>query len=270
MQVILRRVSLAAAALSVVLAVGCARIERPSTDGMAKTVQETEPEATAALKRMGEFMKKAQAFRVHAEATHDQVLRSGRKIQVGAAVDVAVRRPNRLHAVRNGDKRSLQMWYDGKTMTILDPGKNVYTTFDVPDTIDAALDHAVEEYGLVAPAADLVFSDPYEVLTENITSGFHAGMSRVNGVACHHLAFEQDAIDWQIWIEDGKQPVPRKLVITYKEEPGEPQYTAVFSKWEFLAQIPDDVFVFKKPKDAEQIEILKVRESAAAGTKEGK
>ena len=32
-------------------------------------------------------------------------------------------------------------------------------------------------------------------------------------------------MDWQIWIEQGEKALPRKLVITYKDSPGYPQFT---------------------------------------------
>ena len=51
------------------------------------------------------------------------------------------------------------------------------------------------------------------------------------GKRCHHLAFAQEHVDWQVWIEDGAQPLVRKFVITYKDEPGAPQYTAIFFDW---------------------------------------
>ena len=70
-------------------------------------------------------------------------------------------------------------------------------------------------------------------MIENVQSGYLVGARPVNGTACHHLAFSQEAIDWQIWIEDGPMPLPRRLVLTYKDEPGAPQYRAEFT-WELL------------------------------------
>lgn len=69
-----------------------------------------------------------------------------------------------------------------------------------------------------------------EVLAKaNVLFGFSVGVTQVEGVRCHHFAFVEQDIDWQIWIEDGTQWVPRKLVITYKTLPGAPQSTAVLS-----------------------------------------
>ncbi len=268
-----RHGTLVFAAVGAVLALGCTPRGGPAGAGPSARPAPEEPaidaEAKEVLKKMGEFLKNAKAFRVHAEVTFDEMLRSGQRIQFGASVDVEVRRPDRLHVVREGDLRNLHLWYDGKKMSLFSPVRKVYTSFPAPPTIDAALDHAVAKFGLVAPGADLVFSDPYAVLIENVKSGFHAGMHKVGGVSCHHLVFGQDAIDWQIWIEDGDRPVPRKLVITYKEAPDSPDYAAVFSGWDFSVQLTDDVFTFKPPEGAERIEILSETDEEETEAKKG-
>ena len=45
-------------------------------------------------------------------------------------------------------------------------------------------------------------------------------LSKVQGQLCHHLAFRQEDIDWQIWIENGPTPLPRKFLITDKKAKG--------------------------------------------------
>jgi hypothetical protein len=77
-------------------------------------------------------------------------------------------------------------------------------------------------------------------------------------VSCHHLAFSQETIDWQIWIEDGPRPVPRKLVITYKTEPGSPQYVARLSGWNFQPRFSKHFFTFEAPAGAGEMEFLTV------------
>ena len=110
------------------------------------------------------------------------------------------------------------------------------------------------------PIADFVYENPYEILIENIDSGYVLGRHAVDGHMCHHLAFRQLAIDWQIWIEDGPRPVPRKLIITYREEPGAPQYTARFLSWDFAPRLSDHYFEFDPPADADQIDFLRTND----------
>jgi hypothetical protein len=79
------------------------------------------------------------------------------------------------------------------------------------------------------------------------------GETDVNGRTCRSLAFVETDIDWQIWIENGPQLTPCKLVITYKTEHAQPQFTAVFTDWDFVPRIADAVFVAELPKGTEKV-----------------
>ncbi len=194
------------------------------------------------LKAMGNYLKSSQQFSFHADITFDEVMPSRQKIQYAASSHIAVHRPNMVYAERHGDLGSKRFWYDGKIMTLMDIELGVYATEAVPDDIDSCMDHLMEKYGFSPPLVDLVYQDPYQILIENAEFGFYAGLHNVTGVRCHHLAFVQKDIDWQLWIEDGKQLVPRKIVITYKNIPESPQFSAVLSEWDLDAHLPDTLF----------------------------
>ena len=101
---------------------------------------------------------------------------------------------------------------------------------------------------MAVPLADLLYSDPYTVLTEEVTYSRYLGLHRAAGVLCHHLVFAQPTIEWQIWIDAGEQPLVRQFAISYVREPGEPQYAAVLSKWKLSPTIPDSIFRFEAPR----------------------
>ncbi len=215
--------------------------------------------ANRILREMGQYLRGAKEFTFLAEVAYDTLLPNGQKIQYSGQSNVSVRRPDKLLVRYEGEERNSRIFYDGKTFTILDERRDLYSVTDVPATIDDAIDQVVKMYGFSPPIADLVYADPYKVLIENVDTGFTVGQSLVDGVTCHHLAFTQDAIDWQIWIEQGGRPVPRKLVITYKEEPGSPQYTARLSDWNFQPRLAESCFTFHPPNGADKIEFLTPR-----------
>ncbi len=215
-----------------------------------------EPQADRILREMSEYLKTAREFTFHAEITYDDVRSSGQKIQYGGKSDISVRRPDRLSAKFDGDERKSRIFYDGKTFTIHDIAKNLYAVTEVPPKIDDTVDLILDKYGFTVPIADLVYADPYAILIENVQSASVIGTHAIDGVPCRHLAFTQEAIDWQIWIAEGSQPVPRKLVITYKNEPGSPQYTARLSSWNFQPKLSDKTFIFHPPAGASPIEFL--------------
>ena len=211
------------------------------------------------LRQMGEYLRGAKEFTFRTEVAYDTLLPNGQKIQYGGQAKISVHRPDKLLVQFDGEERKSRIFYDGRTFTILDERLNVYSVTDVPPTIDDAIDQVVAMYGFSPPIADFVYADPYKVLSENVDTGFKVGQSLIDGVTCHHLAFRQDAIDWQIWIAQGGRPVPRKLVITYKQEPGSPQYTARLSDWNFQPRLAESGFTFHPPDGADKIDFLKPR-----------
>jgi len=214
--------------------------------------------ASSILQSMSDYLKGAEELGFRADIVYDAVSPDGQKLQYGGTAEVALRRPNRLHVEYNGDENSRTIVIDGRTFTFYDRDNNVYARTDVPSPIDAAIDHAFELYGFSVPIADLVYSDPYRTLTESVLTGSVVGRHVVDGVVCDHLAFSQETIDWQIWIEDGPRPVPRKLVITYKTEPGMPQYVARLSDWDFAPRFSDRYFEFSPPPGSAEMEFLAV------------
>jgi hypothetical protein len=200
------------------------------------------PRTDKLLRAMGDYLKTAKQLSFRAEITFDDMLPSGQKIQYAASNEIAVHRPDRVYAESQSDQGNMRFWYDGKNMTLMDVGLSVYAKVPVPSVIDAAMDHLMEKYGFSPPLVDFIYQDPYNTLIENVEFGFYVGLHNVEGIRCHHLAFVQKNIDWQIWIEDGKQMVPRKLTITYKNELESPQYIAVLSEWDLDARLPEALF----------------------------
>jgi len=213
-----------------------------------------EARAEQELKKMGEFLAGLPHFALEAEETFDELPDGQLRRQLTNVRRVAVERPNHVAADATGDTLNRASWYDGRTVTVLDKEHNVYATIEAPGTIDATFDKIADEYGVVLPLADILYADPYVVLMAGVTYGRYLGIHQAAGVACHHLAFSQETIEWQIWIDAGEKPLPRKLVISYVQEPGEPQYSAVIRRWNLDAKAPEGLFTFEAPEGAQKID----------------
>jgi len=238
-------------------------------EGAPPSGASVDPKADEILRRMSKFLAGTKAFSLEAHDMVDEVLDSGQKLQFSHVRKVTVRRPDRVWVDHSGDIDNKQGWYDGKTVTMLDKKQKVYSVIAVPNNIDEMLDFLVDRFGDVTPLADLLLSDPYKSAMSNVRLGGYIGLHHVQGVKCHHLAFRQDGIDWQIWIEDGDRPLPRKLVITYKELPGQPQYVVILGKWDLSPKLPDGLFTFKPPAGAKKVERKPIRARPAAGRMPG-
>jgi hypothetical protein len=222
-----------------------------------------EPQAEKLLRRMSDYLANRQQFTLKAQSTLEAVLTSGQKIQFDSPATLEVSRPNKLRAHRKGDIVNQEFFYDGKTLTLYNPKENLYATTAAPPTIDEMLDFAREKLDVIAPGAEILYGNAADRMLKVATSGFVVGTSAVEGVKCIHLAFRGADVDWQIWIEDGDKPLPRKFVLTSKQVNGSPEFTVLIRSWDVTPKLTNSEFSFTPPKGAKKIEFLPLTAEAA-------
>lgn len=215
--------------------------------------------ADALLKAMGDYLAGADQFVFTADVTFDHVLPTGQTLQFSAAEEVDVHRPNRVRVDWRGDLGERKLWYDGSSVTLVDPSTPFHATEPAPATIDATLDMMEHDLAFMPPLADFLYADPYRMLLDGVRYGVYVGLSQVAGQECHQLAFVGSQIDWQIWISAGPRPTPCKLVISYLTRPGTPQFSATFTDWDFAPRIADSSFVAALPPGSSAIPFRKER-----------
>jgi hypothetical protein len=201
------------------------------------------------------YLRSAGRFSVNSEVSYEDVLTSGTRVEYNRQASIVLERPNHLRIDSESDKGRRSFYYDGKTLTVYHPDKGVYATFPAPDTIDAMID-AVEARGIMMPASDLLLNHPCEALGGHLQTGTYAGRHYLDGNWYHHLLLSADAVDVQLWVATGEDPVIHRLVITYTELPGEPQYRALLSDWNFSPDIDAATFTFTPPADARKVAFL--------------
>jgi len=185
------------------------------TTPVANVKPTIDPQADKLLRRMGDYLAQAQFFSVSAEVWQDVQLGSGQQVQASRTIDLQVRRPDRFHTEIRSTRHSRALYYDGKSITLLNRVKNFYGSIPAPATLDEALDAACEHFGIAMPLEDLIVSDPCQSAMCKVTSGIYLGPVTVLGMPCEHLAYSLGNVDWQIGIEKRAKPVPRQIVMTY-------------------------------------------------------
>ena len=90
-------------------------------------------------------------------------------------------------------------------------------------------------------------------MMEDVIDAKHIGRGVIGGIECEHLAFRTPRVDWQLWVELGDRPIPRKYVITSKTIAGAPQYTIQIKDWRTDAQVSADAFSFTPPQNATKV-----------------
>lgn len=235
-----------------------------STGGAIGQAAEIDPQAENLLRSATSYLAQQQKLSVEAQGTLEAVLTSGQKIQFDHSMTMSMQRPDRLRVERSGELVDQIFYYDGKSLTLFNPDTKHYATLPAPETVEKMLDFARESLDIVAPAGDLLYANAFEILMQDVTSGFVVGRSMLGGVVCTHLAFRAPHVDWQIWIQDGDQPLPRKFVITSPDIAGAPQFTVVMTGWNLAPELTDGMFEFKPAADAKQIEFLPADGGAAS------
>ena len=224
--------------------------------------------ADEALRKMTTFLAGTKRFSLEAEETFDLEVARAYRVELTNVRTLTVERPSRFVGVASGDTLHRSSWFDGRTLTVLNQRKNVYASVEMPGTIDAVLDKVAEDYGVVIPLSDLLYSDPYTALMDGVLYGKYLGVHQAAGVPCHHLTFGQEGLYWQIWIDAGAKPLPRKLSLVYWEESGAPRYEATFRRWTLDPPAAEGQFQFKAPAGARKIEPGDLARTGAAS--EGK
>jgi hypothetical protein len=227
-------------------------------------------DAAGMLKAMTDYVAGQKNISVTYDSDIEVITSHLQKIQFTSSGQVQLSRPDKLRATRTGGYRDVEVVFDGKLVTINDKDTKHFAQIAAEGTADHLIDVLREEHGVVAPGADLLLPHAFEVMTADTIEGAVIGKGVIDGVECDHLAFRNVDTDWQIWIESGARPIPRKYVITSKGVAEAPQYTLRIKEWK--TDVPADAFVFKPDPSATKIaesELSDIDEVPQGTTKPG-
>jgi len=215
-----------------------------------------DPDAAKIIKALGEHSRQVKCAKKKVFDTMEEIQDSGQMLQYGHVRTAIISKPDKMWLESTGDISNTTLWKDSALFTLLDRDENIYVQMDAPGTIEQTVDMIYEKYGISTPLADMLSSDIYTVLMNRVKTCDYLGLSNVAENICHHIAATQDDIDWQIWIDQGDSPVIRKIVIVYKQVPGNPRYTAFLAENKEFDTVPDATFAFQMPAGAEKIQPL--------------
>lgn len=216
-------------------------------------VQAQENDAKSILKAMSDYVSSQQTIELAFDSDIEVITPELEKIQFTNSGEALLSRPDKLHARRTGGYADVELFFDGKTVSIFGRSLNGYARFEAPGTVDQLIAALRVGHGIALPGADLLLSQSYDVLAADIIEAKHIGRGVIDGRECEHLAFRNADTDWQLWVEVGEQPVPRKMVITSKTVNSAPQYTVRVKTWKTGIEPAAEVFAFIPPTGAVQL-----------------
>jgi len=236
--------------LLIVMVVAIARVEP------ALAQSKIEPEAERTMRAMSAYLSSLQSFAADYDVDLEYVTREAEKLQFSASGRIEVSRPDKIHMVRHGGFADMELFFDGKQITLLGTRANAYGQLEAKGTLGNALDTLRSEIGLELPGGDLLLPDVYNALMADTHSGAYWGTTRIAGVECHYLAFRGADVDWQIWISTGDKPLPMKLVITSKWVSASPQYSIRLANWNTSPSLSAGHFDFKAPAGSRRLDAV--------------
>src|SRR5215471_2180173 len=231
----------------------------------------SEQKAMTILKNMSQYLAQAERFSVTIRDGYDAVQQSGQKIEYGEVRKVTVSRPDRLRfEVERSDGEKGLVIFNGKDLTVYTANKNVYATVSKQGTLDQVVKYALEDLKIRVPLAMMLLSTLPIELDKLVVSADYVETTTITDVPCDHLAVRTTkGVDFQVWVAQGNEPLPRRIVITYKDEAGQPQFWADLSNWNLAPEVSDALFTFSPPDGASRIQFLaEVGGAAATATPE--
>lgn len=242
---------------------GCAaeeaatRAEPPMDQGPTPQAVSEPTEAKDILLRMAGFLAQTPRFSVNVRGNYDVVQGSGQKIEFGETRKITVSRPNGLRVeAEHSDGEQHLVLYDGKDITVFSPSQNVYAQASKPGGIDEAVMYFLKDLHMRLPLAALLLSRFPEEIQRRTRLLDYVERTEIEGRPTHHLAGRTETVDYQVWIAEGAQPLPLRVVLTYKNAEGQPQFRAQFSDWNFSPEVQDSQFAFTPPEGARKISFL--------------
>jgi peroxiredoxin len=222
------------------------------------------PKPEDVVRQMADYLAKLPAATCKVVATFE-VKAEGQELNQVSKMTVRMQRPNRLALILDEGEMGLTIVSDGKHLTQCLPPLKRYVVLDAPKdyaemtNIGVPLKFTVlGSTGALIPPTN---GDKYfKTLTANVNKPEYVGKEKIGSVQCDHVRFQQERFDWDVWIEEGKRPLPHKVVLDLAKQVGSDKakvhYTVAFSDWNVAPKFTDADFTFKPPAGTEEVDVL--------------
>ena len=244
------------------LVVWCCLIALGGPTAEAAEDRAVEPFALEVLKRMSGFVAGAEGLAYDAVTETVEVAPGGLPTRLRAEARVAARRPDRLYVDIQSEEVHRRVTLDGQRVRLHDVLADAYAVAEAPGGVDETLELLEGKLGVFVPLGYVLRRDPLAQIMEGVIELSYGGLDDVAGITCHYLAARQDDMTWEVWVEDGPQPVPRKLVFHFSDDGGTTTYNVLVAAWSFDPHLPDEGFA---PPVADSAREVPLREMSRGG-----
>lgn len=209
--------------------------------------------ALALLMQSAEFLAGAKQLSVNIRAGYDVLQETGQKIEFEESRKLTLFRPERIRVdVERSDGDKSLVLFDGHDITVVSPNAKVFAKAAKAGDVDNAILYLLSGLKMRLPLAMMFVTKLPSELESRVRSVEEVEKTKLMDVECTHLAARTDQVDFQIWIPTQGDPLARRIVITYKNEPGQPQFWANFSEWNLSPASPPEGFFSYSPAEGVQ------------------
>ena len=206
------------------------------------------------LKSMSDKLAGAKTLSFAVRGLVPTVAPTGQSINFFASSRVVMQRPDKLFVEARGDMFPSDIYFNGKTDTVISLDKKFYVQQPVTaGNFDAFAKSGQPGSDAVAPFFDLLGPDPYATLTLDFTSAILVGQSTIGGVKTDHLAFASKGVDWEVWI-GADDKLPRLMIVSYRMSDRQRTFTVEYTNWKLNAPVAAATFNPKIPAGALKLE----------------
>jgi hypothetical protein len=216
-----------------------------------------EPKAIALLKASCDRLAAAHSMSFTAEVTYESPSRMGFPLAYTTKSDVVMQRPDKLRVITLGDGPASEFYYDGKMMMAYSPAEDVVAITDAPNTLDETMEVAYHTAAIYFPFDDVIVSDPYKDLSEDLRMAFYIGQSNVvGGTITDMVAYDAGGVFVEIWI-GAEDKLPRILRAIFADDPMKLRHRLELSNWHIDPNVTADFFTSEKATNAKHIKFAR-------------
>jgi hypothetical protein len=250
------------------IAAGAANAQSTTTPAKKKTTQTKnlpatqlkpmlEANAVELLKASSARLAAARTLSFTVVVTYESPSRLGIPLAYTTKSDVIVQRPDKLRVITSGDGPASEFYYDGKIMMAYAPAEDLVAVGDAPPTIDETMEVAYHTAAIYFPFDDVIVSDPYKDIAEDLRRAFYVGQSTVvGGTTTDIVAYDSGGVFVEIWI-GAEDKLPRMLRAIFVDDPLRLRHQLELSNWQFDPTVSPDVFGSAKATAAKRIQFAR-------------
>jgi hypothetical protein len=220
-----------------------------------QSAKDVDPLALRVLQAVAQPVEQAQAFKLQALVSEEELASDEQIVTFFHTIDIAVQRPDKVHLVFRGRGQRVDFYTANGVTTMYAPDTKLYTTMPSKPTIDEMVAN-LRAKDIDVPVGPFLTTNFYDTAAKAVITGYVVGRVKLFDQDVHQLAFTAPDADWQLWVTGGDEPRFVRAEIVNKKLQGKPRTIIQFLNWDLNPTFSADEFVFTKPDDAVEIGML--------------